>query len=277
MITPDTLQDDVRRALAEDVGDGDLTAALIPADRHGEATVISRETAVICGQAWFNAVYQHLDPAVTIHWHVQDGDTVEPDTLLCELGGPARSLVTGERTALNFLQLLSGTTTTARAYAAAVEGTGTRILDTRKTIPGLRQAQKYAVACGGCTNHRHGLFDAILIKENHIMAAGGITGAVAASRRLAPEVTVEVEVENLDELREALDAGADIVLLDNFSLADLRSARAITGNRARLEASGNVDEHGLRAIADTGVDYISVGAITKHLRAVDLSMRFRAV
>lgn len=277
MTTTDTLQEDVRRALAEDVGDGDLTAALIPADRIGEATVISREPAVICGRAWFDAVYRQLDPAVTIQWHVNDGDTVEPDTLLCELSGPARSLVTGERTALNFLQLLSGTATTAHDYAAAVKGTGTQILDTRKTIPGLRQAQKYAVACGGCTNHRHGLFDAILIKENHIMAAGGITAAVQESRRLAPQVTVEVEVETLDELREALDAGADIILLDNFSLADLRRAREITGNRARLEASGNVDEHGLRAIADTGVDYISVGAITKHLRAVDLSMRFRGV
>ncbi|SEO81877.1 carboxylating nicotinate-nucleotide diphosphorylase [Aquisalimonas asiatica] len=277
MTTPDTLQDDVRRALAEDVGDGDLTAALIPADRVGEATVISREAAVVCGRAWFDAVYRQLDPAVTIHWHVDDGDTVAPDTLLCELSGPARSLVTGERTALNFLQLLSGTATTAHAYAAAVAGTGTRILDTRKTIPGLRQAQKYAVACGGCTNHRVGLFDAILIKENHIMAAGGITAAVRESRRLAPAVTVEVEVESLDELREALDVGADIVLLDNFSLADLRHARELTGERARLEASGNVDEHGLRAIAETGVDYISVGAITKHVQAVDLSMRFRAV
>ena len=269
------VSEDVRRALAEDVGTGDLTAALIPADRAGEATVISRETAVICGRDWFDAVYHQLDPEVTIRWHVNDGDAIESGTLLCELQGPARSLVTGERTALNFLQLLSGTATTARSYARAVEGTGTRILDTRKTIPGLRQAQKYAIACGGCTNHRHGLYDAILIKENHIIAAGSIQQAVQESRRLHPDVTIAVEVESLAELDEALSAEADIVLRDNFSLDDLALARERTGDRARLEASGNVETQGLQAIAATGVDFISVGAMTKHVRAVDLSMRFR--
>ena len=275
MIPSDAVRDDVRRALTEDVGGGDLTAALIAAERRGEATVISRETAVICGVAWFTGVYDQLDPGVTVTWHVRDGDRVEPNSLLCDLQGAARSLVTGERTALNFLQLLSGTATAAQVCADTVRGTGTHILDTRKTIPGLRQAQKYAVAAGGCTNHRHGLYDAVLIKENHIMAAGSITAAVQASRNLHADTTVEVEAETLAELEEALAVGADIVLLDNFSLEDLRRAVQITRGRARLEASGNVEEQGLRAIAETGVDYISVGAITKHVRAIDLSMRFR--
>lgn len=269
-----TIRSDARRALQEDVATGDLTAALIPAERYGEATVISREAAVICGQPWFDAVYDALDPSVTIDWSVGDGDRVAPDTRLCSVHGPARSLVTGERTALNFLQLLSGTATTARSYADAVAGTGAQILDTRKTIPGLRAAQKYAVACGGCANHRHGLFDAVLIKENHIMAAGSIAAAVAESRRLHPGIAIQVEVENLDELDEALTAGADSILLDNFSLDDLRAARRIAGSQALLEASGNVEEQGLAAIAATGVDFISVGAITKHVRAIDLSMRF---
>lgn len=274
---PSTVSDDVQRTLVEDVGAGDLTAALIPGDRTGAATVISREPAVICGRPWFDETFRQLDPAVRVHWHVNDGDRVAEDTLLCEIEGPARSLVTGERTALNFLQLLSATATSARSYADALAGTGTRILDTRKTVPGLRTAQKYAVACGGGTNHRHGLYDAILIKENHIMAAGSITAAVTTSQRLHPGVSVEVEVENLDELDEALAAGADIILLDNFSLEDLAAARERTGSRARLEASGNIDEQGLAAIAATGVDFISVGAMTKHVRAVDLSMRFRRI
>ncbi len=275
MTVPNTVSDDVRRALAEDVGSGDLTAALIPAERRGEATVISRESAVICGRPWFDETFRQLDPAIGIRWHVDDGERVGTDTVLCDLTGPARSLVTGERTALNFLQLLSATATSAAGYAAALAGTDTRILDTRKTIPGLRAAQKYAVACGGGTNHRHGLFDAILIKENHIMAAGSIAAAVDTSRRLHAGVTVEVEVETLEELDEALAAGADIILLDNFSLADLCTARQRAGAQAKLEASGNIEEQGLDAIAATGVDYISVGAMTKHVRAIDLSMRFR--
>lgn len=273
-VSDTSIHADARHALQEDVATGDLTAALIPAGHHGEATVISREAAVVCGQPWFDAVYGELDPSVTVQWSVRDGDRVPPDTVLCSVHGPARSLVTGERTALNFLQLLSGTATTSRTYADAVAGTGTRILDTRKTIPGLRAAQKYAVACGGCANHRQGLYDAVLIKENHIMATGSIAAAVGESRRIHPGIAIQVEVETLDELGEALAAGADSILLDNFSLDDLRAARRITGEQARLEASGNVEEQGLAAIAATGVDFISVGAITKHVRAIDLSMRF---
>lgn len=268
--------EDVRRALAEDVGRGDLTAALIPADEMSEARVISREAAVLCGTAWFDAVFYELDPAVRVEWNVADGDRVQPDQVLCTLRGPARALLTGERTALNFLQTLSGTASAARCYADAVQTTGTRILDTRKTLPGLRRAQKYAVACGGGRNHRIGLYDGILIKENHIMAAGSITRAVAAARAQAPGVMVEVEVETLEELREALAAGADRLLLDNFEPERLREAVALTAGRAELEASGGITLDNVRAIADTGVDYISVGSITKHLRAVDLSMRFLA-
>ncbi|MFO7857526.1 MAG: carboxylating nicotinate-nucleotide diphosphorylase [Ectothiorhodospiraceae bacterium] len=269
-----TIRADVERALAEDVGDGDRTAAIIDADRPGRASVITREPAVICGQPWFDAVYQQLEPAVAITWDIADGTAVPADSRLCTLAGPARSLVTGERTALNFLQLLSGTATSARRYADAVAGTGARILDTRKTIPGLRAAQKYAAACGGCTNHRQGLFDAVLIKENHIMAAGSITEAVTRARELNPGIRVQVEVENADELGEALAAGAESILLDNFPPDQLAAARRRAGPDVFLEASGNVEEAGLQMIAATGVDAISVGAITKHVRAIDLSMRF---
>ncbi|HOW61358.1 MAG TPA: carboxylating nicotinate-nucleotide diphosphorylase [Candidatus Contendobacter sp.] len=262
-------------ALAEDVGDGDLTTALIPEDAQAEATVISRELAVLCGAAWFDAVFRQLDPRIHIEWRAADGDRVEPDQLLCTLHGPARALLTGERTALNFLQALSGTATLARRYADLVAGTGATILDTRKTLPGLRLAQKYAVRCGGCQNHRIGLFDAVLIKENHIMAAGSITNAIATARRLHPNVTVEVEVENLTELEEALAARPDIVMLDNFELATLAEAVRITAKRVKLEASGNVNFDTVRAIAETGVDYISIGGLTKDVRAVDLSMRFK--
>ena len=262
-------------ALAEDVGDGDLTTALIPEDAQAEATVISRELAVLCGAAWFDAVFRQLDPRIHIEWRAADGDRVEPDQLLCTLHGPARALLTGERTALNFLQALSGTATLARRYADLVAGTGATILDTRKTLPGLRLAQKYAVRCGGCQNHRIGLFDAVLIKENHIMAAGSITNAIATARRLHPNVTVEVEVENLTELEEALAARPDIVMLDNFELATLAEAVRITAQRVKLEASGNVNFDTVRAIAETGVDYISIGGLTKDVRAVDLSMRFK--
>ena len=265
----------VALALAEDVGGGDLTAALIPEGAQAEATVISREHAVLCGAAWFDAVFRQLDPRIHTEWRAADGDRIELDQLLCTLRGPARALLTGERTALNFLQALSGTATLARRYADAVAGTGATILDTRKTLPGLRLAQKYAVRCGGCQNHRIGLFDAVLIKENHIMAAGSITNAIATARRLHPGVTVEVEVENLAELEEALAARPDIVMLDNYDLATMAEAVRITAKRFKLEASGNVNFDTVRAIAETGVDYISIGGLTKDVRAVDLSMRFK--
>lgn len=271
---PTVIEDDVRRALAEDVGSGDLTADLIPAETRMQATVISREPAVLCGTAWFDTVFRQVDRAVTIDWQLADGDRIEADQLLCTLSGPARAILTGERTALNFLQTLSGTATTARQYVDAVAGTSVQILDTRKTLPGLRLAQKYAAACGGCRNHRIGLFDAILIKENHIAAAGSITNAVAAARRLHPEVHVEVETENLDELREALAAGADSIMLDEYSLADMKKARQIAGPDYPLEASGNVTLETIRTVAETGVSYVSIGAITKYVRAIDLSMRY---
>ena len=267
----------VALALAEDIGGGDLTAALIPEDAQAEATVISRENAILCGAAWFDAVFRQLDSRIVIDWQAADGDRIASDQLLCTLRGPARVLLTGERTALNFLQLLSGTATLARRYADAVAGTRATILDTRKTLPGLRLAQKYAVRCGGCRNHRIGLFDAVLIKENHIMAAGSIGEAIAVARRLHPDVTVEVEVENLAELAEALMAQPDIVMLDNFDLATMAEAVNITSGRVKLEASGNVNFETVRPIAETGVDYISIGGLTKDVRAVDLSMRFRSL
>ena len=230
---------------------------------------------MLCGAAWFDAVFQQLDPRIHVAWQAADGDRITPDQLLCTLRGPARPLLTGERTALNFLQLLSGVATLARRFADAVAGSGSTILDTRKTLPGLRLAQKYAVRCGGCQNHRIGLFDAVLIKENHIMAAGSISEAIATARRLHPGVTVEVEVENLAELQEALVAQPDIVMLDNFDLAAMREAVRITAHQLKLEASGNVNFDTVRQIAATGVDYISIGGLTKDVRAVDLSMRFQ--
>lgn len=265
----------VALALAEDVGSGDLTAALIPEHAQAEATVVSREVAILCGTTWFDAVFRQLDPGIAIDWRAADGDRVESEQLLCTLRGPARPLLTGERTALNFLQLLSGTATLARRYADAVSGTKAVILDTRKTLPGLRLAQKYAVRCGGCRNHRIGLFDAVLIKENHIMAAGSIGNAIATARRLHPGVTVEVEVENQAELEEALAARPDIVMLDNFDPAAMAEAVRIVDGRVKLEASGNVNFDTVRGIAETGVDYISIGGLTKDVRAIDLSMRFR--
>jgi nicotinate-nucleotide pyrophosphorylase (carboxylating) len=279
---PDPLyvEQTVATALREDVGSGDLTAQLIPADRTARATVITREDAVLCGTAWFDEVFRQIDARVRVAWSARDADRVRADQQLCTLEGPARSLLTGERTALNFLQMLSATATVTRKYVDTVAGTNCRILDTRKTIPGLRVAQKYAVRCGGGTNHRIGLFDAILVKENHIAAAGSIAGAVAESRRLDSKVLLEVEVENLTQLREALDARVDRVLLDNFSLEQLREAVKITRQhanaRTELEASGNLSLETLRAVAETGVDFISVGSLTKHVRAVDLSMRFTA-
>jgi len=274
MIDPAQIQADVARALAEDIGNGDLTADLLPADRIGQATVIVREAAIVCGQAWFDEVYRQIDPAVAIEWQVKDGDQVAPEQQLCRLQGPVRALFTGERSALNFLQLLSGTATTTHRYASAIADTKTRLLDTRKTIPGLRLAQKYAVRCGGGSNHRLGLYDAILIKENHIYAAGSIAAALSQAAKLHPGVRTEIEVETLEQLQEALDAGATLLLLDNFSLDQLRQAVTLTAGRAELEASGDMTLERLRQVAATGIDYISVGAITKHLQAIDLSMRF---
>ena len=275
---PPDLEEQVARALVEDVGAGDLTAALVPRERVGRATVITREAAVICGQPWVDAVFRQIDPAVQVQWEVAEGASAAPDQLLLRLSGPARALLTGERTALNFLQTLSGTATTTRRYVDLLAGLPCRILDTRKTIPGLRRAQKYAVRCGGGSNHRMGLYDGILVKENHIMAAGSIAAAVNAARAQGAKVPVEVEVETLDELRQALDAGADMALLDEFSLDDMRAAVAMNRSHPRgpmkLEASGSVSIETLRSIAETGVDFVSIGSLTKHVRAVDLSMRF---
>ncbi|MHA3885610.1 carboxylating nicotinate-nucleotide diphosphorylase [Stutzerimonas degradans] len=265
----------VRRALAEDIGSGDITAQLIPAERLAHASVITREAAVISGVAWVDAVFRQLDPRVAVHWQVVDGERVEAGQVLFHLEGPARALLTGERTALNFLQTLSGVATNCRHYADLVECTGVKLLDTRKTLPGLRLAQKYAVTCGGCHNHRIGLYDAFLIKENHIAACGSIAQAIVAAHRIAPGKPVEVEVESLDELGQALQAGADIVMLDELSLDDMRTAVGLARGRAKLEASGGIGEETLLAVAQTGVDYISIGALTKHVRAVDLSMRLR--
>ncbi|HEY5807454.1 MAG TPA: carboxylating nicotinate-nucleotide diphosphorylase [Povalibacter sp.] len=274
---PADLEEQVSRALAEDIGDGDLTASLIPVDKHARATVISREDATLCGRPWFDAVFRRLDPQIRVTWHAADADRVTSGQTLCELTGSARHLLTGERTALNFLQTLSATATATRAHVDAIAGTATRVLDTRKTLPGLRLAQKYAVLCGGGVNHRIGLFDAVLVKENHIAAAGSIAAAVAHARKVAGARVVEVEVENLDELRQALATDIDRILLDNFSLDLLREAVAVNrghSGRVTLEASGNVSLETIRQIAETGVDYISVGGLTKHVRAVDLSMRF---
>ena len=271
--SPQTVQANVSAALAEDVGDGDITAALIAADSQASARVITREDGVLCGRAWVDEVFAQLDSAVQVQWQARDGQEIAAGDSLFTLQGPARSLLTGERSALNFLQLLSGIATTCQRYAQLVDGTGVKLLDTRKTLPGLRMAQKYAVACGGCYNHRIGLFDAFLIKENHIQACGGIAAAVNTARTQAPGKPVEVEVETMDELRQALEAACDRVMLDNFSLPQMREAVALTAGRLELEASGNVNESTLRPIAETGVDFISIGALTKDCKALDLSMR----
>jgi nicotinate-nucleotide pyrophosphorylase (carboxylating) len=265
---------DIKSFLEEDIGAGDLTAAIIPDAVTAEAEVLTREPMVVCGQAWFDAVFKELDPNVRIDWLCAEGEGVTAGVTLCRLTGPARALLTGERTALNLLQTLSATATVARRYAEAVAGTGCKVLDTRKTIPGLRQAQKYAVAVGGCYNHRIGLYDGVLIKENHIMAAGSITEAVRTARKLT-KAPVEVEVETLDQLHEALAATPDRIMLDNFSLDDLRAAVQAAGGRVELEASGNIGLDSIRIIAETGVDFISIGALTKHVKAVDLSMRIK--
>jgi len=275
---PDDVSTAVRLALDEDIGSGDVTAALMAPDATVSASVVCHEPAVLCGVAWFDEVFRQLHQSIVVHWHAGDGDAVQANDVVCTVTGPAAPILTGERTALNFLQLLSGTATTARSYARALAGGDTRILDTRKTLPGLRRAQKYAVRCGGCHNHRSGLFDAVLIKDNHIAGAGAgsIARIVAAARRENPHLSVEVEVKDLTELDEALAAGADIVMLDNFDRADIGDAVARARDRAKLEISGNVALEDLAELAGTGVDYISVGALTKNVRAIDFSMRFEA-
>lgn len=273
---PADLANQVEAALREDLGAGDVTATLVPAAQRVHGGVITREPAVLCGRAWVDETFWQLDPKVQLTWRAADGERVAAQQLIFAIAGPARPVLSGERTALNFLQLLSGTATTARRFVDAVAGTRCQILDTRKTVPGLRTAQKYAVRCGGARNHRMGLFDQVLIKENHIAAAGSLTGAIEAARRDAAGIAIEVEVETLGELQEALSARPDIVMLDEFSLDDLRTAVELNrahGAHAKLEVSGSVSLEAARAIAETGVDYISVGALTKHVRAIDLSMR----
>jgi nicotinate-nucleotide pyrophosphorylase (carboxylating) len=266
---------DIERFLEEDIGSGDITAAIIPDFMTAEAEVITRDHMVVCGQAWFDAIFKQLDDSVNISWLVAEGDAVVKDTLLCKLSGSARGLLTGERAALNLLQTLSATATVARRYVDAVSGTGCKVLDTRKTIPGLRNAQKYAVACGGCFNHRIGLYDGVLIKENHIIAAGSIAQAIRAVRELS-SVPVEVEVESMQEFLEAIKAKPDRIMLDNFSLEDMVAAVQLNTG-IELEASGNIGLDNIREIAETGVNFISIGALTKHVKAVDLSMRIKLV
>ncbi len=265
---------DVQRALHEDIGTGDLTAGLIPASLNASATILCRENAVLCGRAWVEEAFRQVDNGIRLTWHAQDGDPVKPDTVVCEINGPARGIVTAERTALNFLQTLSGTATCARRFADAVAGLPVTLLDTRKTVPGLRAAQKYAVRCGGGQNHRQGLFDAMLIKENHIAAAGSLTSAVQAARALHGDTMLEVEVENLEQLQEALMLKPDRILLDNFNAQDLQQAVQLASGAVPLEASGNITLDNIRAIAATGVNYISLGSLTKHVRAVDFSLLF---
>ncbi len=267
---------DIQTYLQEDIGSGDITAAIIPENVQAEAVVVTREAMVLCGQAWFAAVFHALNPAVSVHWFVQDGDVVNADVTLCKLKGPACALLTGERTALNLLQTLSATATVSRQYADAVAGTGCKVLDTRKTIPGLRLAQKYAVTCGGCYNHRIGLYDGVLIKENHIISAGSIAQAVTVARQQSL-VQVEVEVETLDEFQQAIAAKADRIMLDNFTLNEMQMAVVMNDGAIELEASGNITLDNIRAIAETGVDYISIGALTKNIKAIDLSMRINLV
>jgi len=274
--SPDDLSKAVRLALEEDIGSGDVTASLVAPGATVTASVLCREPAVLCGTSWFDETFRQIHPEIAVTWRATDGDEVQTNEIVCTVKGPAAPILTGERTALNFLQLLSGTATTARRYARVLEGSDTQVLDTRKTLPGLRRAQKYAVACGGCRNHRIGLFDAVLIKDNHIANAGGIAKVVAAARRKSPNLTIEVEVKDLAELHEALLAGADMVMLDNFERSDIGEAVAQAGGRAKLEISGNVAFEELAELASTGVDYISVGAITKNVRAIDFSMRFDA-
>lgn len=279
MVWHEEIKKNVNLALAEDVGTGDLTALLVPADKALTASIISREQAVLCGAAWFEECFRQLSPTIKISWLAQEGETVQVDQELCEITGNARALLTAERTALNFLQMLSAVATQTRRYADAIAGTGAVIVDTRKTLPGLRFAQKYAVKCGGGNNHRFGLYDGILIKENHLLAAGGIEPALRKAKEIAPpDVFIQIEVETLDELQQALNAGASMILLDNFDPENLRQAVALnqqlTSKRAILEASGNITLANVRTVAETGVDRISIGSLTKDIKALDLSMRF---
>ncbi len=277
-ISMQDIQRAVQQTLAEDIGGGDLTASLIDAERMVGATLISRQHAVVCGTAWFDQVFQQLDSKVVVDWGVGDGDSVDKNQELCRLKGAATSMLTGERTALNWLQTLSGTATLTRSYVDRIAGTSALILDTRKTVPGLRLAQKYAVRCGGGHNHRVGLYDGILIKENHLRSSDSINSALARARQQAPEgIMVEIEVDTLEQLKQVLDAGAERVLLDNFTIEQLREAVSINTGRAKLEASGNIDLENVRKVAETGVDYISIGALTKHVRAIDLSLEFAQV
>jgi nicotinate-nucleotide pyrophosphorylase (carboxylating) len=267
----------VARALAEDIGSGDVTAALVPAGHVARATLITRDAMVLCGTAWVDETFRQLDLSIAVTWRARDGAELPAGSALCEIAGPARAILTGERCALNFLQTLSGTATTTRTYSGVVAGTACIILDTRKTIPGLRLAQKYAVRCGGGRNHRMGLYDMVLVKENHVIAAGSITAAITVARTQSPGVPVEIEVESLDEFREALGAKPDVIMLDEFSLPDMRTAVAERNAAAAivpLEASGGLDLASIRAVAEAGIDYISIGALTKHLTAIDLSLRF---
>ncbi len=269
------IQSQVSQALAEDIGAGDLTAKLIPHNNQSTAHLICREAAVLCGQDWFNEVFRQLDKSINVIWHARDGDSIENEQRICTISGDARQILTGERSAMNFLQSLSGTATITAHYVKQLKNSSVKLLDTRKTIPGLREAQKYAVKCAGAYNHRHGLFDGVLIKENHIMAAGSITQAVAAARENIPHtLKIEVEVETLEEVREALDAGADILLLDNMGIEQLKEAIKVNNKQAQLEVSGNITTERLQELSRLSIDFISTGAITKHLRAVDFSLRF---
>jgi len=276
-LIPTDIEAVVRSSLAEDIGSGDITAGLVPAKKKVTARIISREGGVLCGAPWVTEVFSQLDDSIVIHWQLEDSDSFEPEQIIAELTGPARAIMTGERTALNFLQLLSGTASYTRGVVARIIHTPTELLDTRKTLPGLRTAQKYAVRIGGGHNHRMGLFDAYLIKENHIATFGGISEIISTARTLMPGKSVEIEVQNLEQLREALAAGADTILLDNFDITDLQEAVAINQGRSKLEASGGIDQDLLVKIAETGVDYISIGALTKHCRAIDLSLLIQHV
>lgn len=271
-----TINNAVNTALDEDIGNGDVTAASFNNDETASAKVISREAAVLCGQQWFDLVFHKLDPNIVIDWKLNDGDSMKPDETVCTLNGNAKAILTGERTALNFLQTLSGTATKTKIYVDRISGTDAQILDTRKTLPGMRYAQKYAVRCGGGENHRIGLFDAILIKENHIATAGTVTEAVNQAKQHFPNLKLEVEVETIDQLKQALKTETDVIMLDNFTLAELENAVAITDDKKKLEASGNMTLENIREVAKTGVNFISIGAITKHVQAVDFSMRFEA-
>lgn len=271
----ENIEETVSTALREDIKTGDLTAGLIPETIRAEANIFCREQATICGRPWFDEVFRQADEELVVEWQCEEGEQVEPEQLICTIKGSARNILSAERTALNFLQTLSGTATTTAEYVLPLVGTKTKLLDTRKTLPGLRLAQKYAVACGGGQNHRIGLYDAILLKENHIIAAGGIAEAIGLAKFQHPGKTVEVETENLAEVQEAIEGGADIIMLDNFTLEMMHKAVAIVNHRAKLEVSGNVEIQHLKTLAETHVDFISTGAITKHLRSIDLSMRFK--